>query len=602
MHYIDGDDTVVGSFVSHNIGSGCRDTFELISVKVDCIEVVNSSDDFQLKSLENIRPIDRIGEYRKEDGYKPPCFTSSEDVRLDMSKYSIVGGLGIVYTGMPGCGKTWRAKDINNANGNGLVGLSLSCASVLQLKNNDFDKAYTFASYLNPNDTVQQHVNKLANEAFVIIDEYSMTTLRYWEILYRAYLQNKDLKLYFFGDESQCSAPDGKTFDIIHSGIVKHMCSDIIRLEYRCESGRYGPRLLKVLKEFDHTGKLKYKFPPPRHPLQRNITYLNNTRRKVNALCSEKYNQDGVDMMFKYQGKTEGPYKIYVGLEMLCKANLHRYGMVNNQLYVIQDMTERGITINDVELDILLFTTSFVPSYAGTVYTYQGLTINGQYCINDAKFMNRNQLYTALSRATCIDDICIAGGVRRYYEKEKISTTATYKKCHVSMFDKGKLYEISVCRDGTTLYYVGSTCNKIKHRLKEHLSDASSAVYPYRGLKPKIKLLTDWKCRTLRELELKEREFINEYVRRYGRKNVLNRKLIDDIEAHLEGRVDTAVVFKVKKIVVHDKGNQYRCRVNGKQYKVRYGKRNTKAAAKVIMEDTIKRNYGFGDKIVVSFE
>jgi len=44
-------------------------------------------------------------------------------------------------------------------------------------------------------------------------------------------------------------------------------------------------------------------------------------------------------------------------------------------------------------------------------------------------------------------------------------------------------------------------------------------------------------------LELKEREFINEYVRRYGRKNVLNRKLIDDIEAHLEGRVDTAVVF-----------------------------------------------------------
>ena len=101
---------------------------------------------------------------------------------------------------------------------------------------------------------------------------------------------------------------------------------------------------------------------------------------------------------------------------------------------------------------------------------------------------------------------------------------------------------------------------------------------------------------------MKEREFINEYVRRYGRKNVLNRKLIDDIEAHLEGRVDTIVVFKVKKIVVHDKGNQYRCRVNGKQYKVRYGKRNTKAAAKVIMEDTIKRNYGFGDKIVVSFE
>ena len=152
------------------------------------------------------------------------------------------------------------------------------------------------------------------------------------------------------------------------------------------------------------------------------------------------------------------------------------------------------------------------------------------------------------------------------------------------------------------MYYVGSTCNKIKHRLKEHLSDASSAVYPYRGLKPKIKLLTDWKCRTLRELELKEREFINEYVRRYGRKNVLNRKLIDDIEAHLEGRVDTAVVFKVKKIVVHDKGDCYTTKVKYKNIKVRYGKRHTKEEAKRMICAKINSKFDYGDKIIVSFD
>ena len=101
---------------------------------------------------------------------------------------------------------------------------------------------------------------------------------------------------------------------------------------------------------------------------------------------------------------------------------------------------------------------------------------------------------------------------------------------------------------------------------------------------------------------MKEREFINEYVRRYGRKNVLNRKLIDDIEAHLEGRVDTAVVFKVKKIVVHDKGDCYTTKVKYKNIKVRYGKRHTKEEAKRMICAKINSKFDYGDKIIVSFD
>lgn len=121
------------------------------------------------------------------------------------------------------------------------------------------------------------------------------------------------------------------------------------------------------------------------------------------------------------------------------------------------------------------FRQCFIPAFCSTVYKYQGADIDEPYNIYNVNRMNIKQLYTALSRTTKLEyihpdnkSLC-----KRYLPRSQ-PVMEVVNSYFNSDYNKGKIYKITFVKNDRC--YIGSTCQELKDRLREHVTNNKSAV------------------------------------------------------------------------------------------------------------------------------
>ena len=159
------------------------------------------------------------------------------------------------------------------------------------------------------------------------------------------------------------------------------------------------------------------------------------------------------------------------------------------------------------------FRDSFIPAFCCTVYKYQGGTIERPYNIYDANQMDREQMYTALSRTTKLEYIRIDKPAR-YYCKPKEYPSVVANSYFNDDYHNGQVYEISF--ELIDKLYVRCSIRNLQQRLDEHINDKKSPVFKYRNMKPTIRPIICCPCRDRTELSKVEAEHIHHYAIKYG--------------------------------------------------------------------------------------
>lgn len=577
------------------------DKQEVVGVNTDCVfyrgkTIIlddNDDDDDILKKLGTIHHI-------PSDECFPKVFVETEDIKLNLDNYKTEEGEGVIYTGCGGCGKSYKCCSMMKEkidNNEDVVFLAKSNKAVINMKHlfntlykiND-PPCYTFDSYLMDIENKENKLNKLNKTIF--IDEFSMVDNYFMTLVYNAFTNFRN-KIYMFGDMNQLPSVDSHTpFFYPFSIAVREMCPKIITLKFREQSGRYTEKLYNILSEFLDTGKINYQFKSINENLKRNIVYTNQKRKDIlERLCTS-----GRRMIFNYQGKTE-IYKICQGLLVQCIKNIKKRNMYNNEEYTIQKIEGENITLDNGQVfHSKEFSFSFLPLLACTTHKYQGGSINQNYNIYEADKMNRNMLYTALSRATHEDYIHI-DNIKAFYEKaEYLKETFLIEPCQDKKYNKGKIYLITTGDN----YYIGETTLDLGTRLEQHLKDINSPIYNLKHLKPKIKLIVKFPCFSHKELMKCEEKYIKIYKQMYGDK-CLNKKQLETKTIKNEIKVNIKKYLRTDKfkIVDDEKRNCYvlEYQIDGvrKLHKSRYGKRTDKETALNKMEEKKKEICEFFD-------
>jgi hypothetical protein len=188
--------------------------------------------------------------------------------------------------------------------------------------------------------------------------------------------------------------------------------------------------------------------------------------------------------------------------------------------------------------------------------------------------MNKNALYTSLSRATHEDLIHMDELYTGIYTPQECMTGCIESTPFTDpVWKHGKIYRVKVGNK----YYVGETVKKLEARLKEHIEDPESAVFQeiqehkenQIDLKPTIELICNFPCFSNKELVQCESKYIKAYVKKYGRERMLNKKQLgiekekNTIEIKVERKLHTDK-FKVSDSEV--KGCfRLRYRIDGKR-------------------------------------
>ena len=165
-------------------------------------------------------------------------------------------------------------------------------------------------------------------------------------------------------------------------------------------------------------------------------------------------------------------------------------------------------------------------AYCTTIHKYQGDEINTDYNIYDIERMSANELYTALGRTTKFNYIHLDQSKLKDkyefhdYDKEK---TPIYYPTKGGKYANSKIYEI-VTTDQK--YYIGSTTGSLKKRFHEHIQDKTSPIFGQ--TKSNIKLITNCICFNRHELEGIEGNYIEQYVKKYGRDRILNKYMVKE--------------------------------------------------------------------------
>ena len=147
----------------------------------------------------------------------------------------------------------------------------------------------------------------------------------------------------------------------------------------------------------------------------------------------------------------------------------------NTMEFVIEDIKDNKFKVNNEWFELNTFRQCFIPSFCVTVYKYQGADINEPFNIYDVNLMDKKQLYTAMSRTTRFDYLHVNNKMLKniYFNRKKPVLELVNSKFN-SLFKNGKIYKV------TSYIYVGSTCQKLKTRLKWHLSNNKSQVFKHR--------------------------------------------------------------------------------------------------------------------------
>ena len=503
---------------------------QLVAYNTDGIFVTNPLVDFPHKRTVEFE-IKSIGNAYMTSS-KLSYFEKKYRENIDFGSYEVVKGRGEIVCGQAGSGKTTelcqKVADCVNPmvlsfTNKAIENVKKRLAKVENIKHDVNKICHTFDSFFC--EWNADNFKELRKKT-LFIEEYSMVPNKWMTMVYKAF-DMYGIEVNMYGDANQCDPVDENSnlaYDYVKSVSVREMCPRIRTLCYEEKSCRYDKATNKMLNTFLKHGKVAAHFDPTGY-YYKNICFLNATRKKVNQNCCDRFSMGKTceAVMFTYNGGKE-LYKVSVGMPFIATTNLKDDGVFNMMEFNLEDMrrkSELEFKIAGKWYGIGVFANSFIPAFCVTVYKYQGADIDEAYNIHDVKYMDKKQLYTALSRTTKLEHIHLDNcDLNRRYHVRRQSEEEIAKSASDLKYNNGKIYKI-VFSNGKI--YVGSTCDDLKTRLKWHLADNKSAVHINSIFKPKIELIVKAPCYDKKTLEAIETKWIEWFAADYG-SNLLNKR------------------------------------------------------------------------------
>jgi ATP-dependent exoDNAse (exonuclease V) alpha subunit len=398
---------------------------EVVGLKVDCAIIKNiNNTSYDNKEWGGYRMCD-VPSLKNNEIYDNITFTTDgewidydyedSDQWEDIMKIAI-DNKGLLLQASAGNGKTYTAKNIASKlreKGEGVKILAPTNKAALNIGGS------TIHSFLKlSNGTMNKKYIDTIKKAYkyIIIDEISMITKELWRIL-SILKKETDIIFILLGDEKQCPPVEDENInDYFNHSAVKYLCNNnrnILNVRKR-----YDETLYNLLKDVSNIKTNEFK------PLdtQRNICYLNATRKKINHLWNDKLKNEN-DLFISADPDDILTQDIYLYLEMpiIAKKTRREGGEIlvaNSETFNIGNIDETTISLYTQRPDangekylyiyeclIEEFNKYFLINYCSTTHKAQGETITENYTIYDWSFMCEKIKYTAMSRAKNCDQI-----------------------------------------------------------------------------------------------------------------------------------------------------------------------------------------------------
>ena len=318
------------------------------------------------------------------------------------------------------------------------------------------DTVFTFDGYFQEKLTLPEKVDKIQ------IDECFATPLKWINILYRLKRKNPNMIIQMFGDPNQCEpvCKFNRYFNYLYKKAIKYLCgNNIMKKKYIEESSRYDKDLNNALKEVIKTGMLPKQLQsmPADNTILENIVMRNDLRDRFNNKFGKEWT---------------------IGMRLIAEDNIKTKKIYKSAFYTIAELGDNTVTVkNDLGEQLGPFRRSlFIPTFAVTVWKYQGAVIEGHYNIRQTNIMNRNQLYTALSRGRKLSNIHIE------WTDKKFEFACEPKEATILNINNAKIgFIYRMVNEEAKAHYVGLTTTTIEQREQEHKDKQDDPIHKYDG-------------------------------------------------------------------------------------------------------------------------
>ena len=432
----------------------------------------------------------------------------SDDWEKIMTKFVEKGGM--LLQGNAGNGKTYVAKNIAKALGKVKI-LAPTNKAALNIGGSTI---HTFLK-MTKEGNISPRLVKTIKERYVylIIDEISMISKELWK---RLCLVKKEtgIKILLLGDDKQVPPVENEEIeDYFNHPSVKYLCGN--NRNILTVRKRYDKKLYNTLKRVNKIDISKFK----KLETTKNICFFNRTRRIVNKKWNDIHKKEG-DLFIAENVNDEYTQDMYVyeGLPVIaCKTK--RDGdeilFANSESFTVGNVDDEYITIwnerpdENGEKEIFMydcpiedFREYFLMNYCSTTHKSQGDTITENFTIYDWKHMSEKLRYTALSRATRLEQVSF-GEVEYVKEYSTFENNIQRKLAGHLEYDTKKKYDNDICvKDVQDLFVKQNgecikcecmlkTCNYSKGDKKQFSIDRIDSTKGH--LKCNIQLLC-WGC------------------------------------------------------------------------------------------------------------
>ena len=298
--------------------------------------------------------------------------------------------------GRPGVGKSYLIDQINKKNK--CVKLAYTNKASLNIKGETIHKFLGIDD--NNKCSIEFVMKKLKNVDILIIDEISMIDGCLWKILYEIKLMT-GIKFLLCGDFRQLPPVDDETDYFNHSAIM-YMCDSCMCELQWFEKCRYDKNMYDFLEDL-WNDCLFTPFVISNVKEGAHICFTNKKRKEINAL----YNKGELIKYTGEENKYNEDIRVSVGVPLLSITTNKKLELVKNELVEITKIDGEKIYFGEkfiMKEDIHKY---FMLGYALTIHRAQGQTIKGILNIHEIHEIvkNKRMLYTAISRATSLENI-----------------------------------------------------------------------------------------------------------------------------------------------------------------------------------------------------
>jgi len=395
----------------------------LIAIKTDNVIVENQEFEVELTN--------ELGGYKQGDINLPvnqPKAESKEEVEMvfgdwkieqekdfegfdEIAKHIIDKDESCNINGSAGVGKSYlirKIEDVLKACGKKYAILAPTNKAALNVG------GVTIHKFLGMDHTQKIRKNmlrKLKSYDYIILDELSMVGSLIYNQLNLAKKQSDKIKFLLIGDFKQLPPVKDDLYDYENTRILKQLC-DYNRFELTINK-RSDDIMWNIAAHAYETGSIKpFTFGThTKWESERHLCYTNNTRKKINEYIMRRtkgasFFLDCSDQDLEKNSYAQ-PVVLHIGTPIMSCKNNKKENILNNQDFTVTGWNDKLIHTCSGDIKVVDFQKSFVVAYAMTVHKSQGATFNFKFSIWETERMERRMLYTALTRTTSKDLICI---------------------------------------------------------------------------------------------------------------------------------------------------------------------------------------------------